>query len=120
MVEHSLCEKNRDQHPGSPIKLRRVFSFFKRCFTSNFSLKMHYQIVDNADELTKAMKISDIYSHFCKSFPGTSLKAFGMCIRNSLPGINKKNSNSCAFYTNIKRKVISMSSSLKYIYNIFT
>lgn len=52
------------------------------------------------------VKISDIFNHFCGCFPKTSTKAFGICIRKAFPSITKKNSNSCAFYTNIKRQLL--------------
>lgn len=65
-----------------------------------YSLKEHYRIDDDTFSL---IKISEIYDEFCQFFPNTSSKAFGMCIRKAFPSIKKKNSNSTAFYTNIKR-----------------
>eukprot|EP00111_Clytia_hemisphaerica_P015836 TCONS_00046780-protein len=65
-------------------------------------LSHHYEIDNSATRL----KISEIYEHFCQSFPNTSLKAFGSTVKKAFPFIEKKNSNGCAYYTNIKRHVV--------------
>ena len=49
------------------------------------------------------MKISEIYNDFIKTFPKTTLKAFGSLVRQAFPQIEKKNSNSSAYYTNLKK-----------------
>lgn len=83
--------------------------YVKLTFSFYFSLKEHYQIYDDTSSL---IKISEIYDEFCQSFPSTSAKAFGMSIRKAFPSIKKKNSNSIAFYTNIKRIVDECKSTL--------
>ena len=89
--------------------------YVKWTFSFYFSLKEHYQIDDDTSSL---IKISEIYDEFCQSFPSTSAKAFGMSVRKAFPSIKKKNNNSIAFYTNIKR-IVDECKYFKFIYYIY-